>query len=62
MPEPAIYAFRQSGSLQVYYCLDGARRFQIKSESERVQMGIDSTQVHVLDVSNPLNSLPIANP
>lgn len=62
MAEPAIFAFRKAGSQQNYYCLDSNRKIRITSESERLQLGIDAAQIHVLDASNWLHSLPTANP
>lgn len=62
MAEPALYAFRKAGSAQNYYVLDSSRKIRIVSETERVQLGIDAAQIHVLDASNWLHTLPTANP
>ena len=62
MPAPALYAFRAAGSLQVYFCLDSARKIRVRGETDRVQLGIDAADVHTLDPAHYLLSLPTANP
>jgi hypothetical protein len=62
MTAPALYAFRKAGTVVNYYVLDSTRRIRITSETERLQLGIDAADIHVLDTSNFLVNLPIANP
>jgi hypothetical protein len=62
MAAPALYAFRKAGSQQNYYVLDSHQKIRIVSETERLQLGIDSADIHVLDTSNFLVNLPTANP
>jgi hypothetical protein len=57
-----LYAFRLPNNPVVYYVVDTHKRVRVTGETDRVQLGIASADVHVLDTSNWLWSLPIANP
>lgn len=54
-----LYVFRAANNPVLYYVLDTNRRVQIRGETERVQMGIASADIHVLDTSNFLFTLPV---
>jgi hypothetical protein len=57
-----LYAFKAPNNPVVYYVLDTHKRVRVVDETDRVQLGIAAADIHILDVSNWLWTLPIANP
>lgn len=57
-----LYVFRAANNPVLFYVVDTHKRVRVTSETERVQMGIAAAEVHVLDASNWLWTLPVANP
>lgn len=61
MSSVALFAFRAAASPVVFY-LVGASRFQVRGETDRVQLGIPAADIRVLDPGHDLFKLPVGNP
>lgn len=61
MPSVALYTFRAAGNPVVFYLVGGSR-FQVRGETDRLQMGIAAADIKILDPAHSLFALPIGNP